>query len=60
MNDPFAPLSEKILTAIKTLSDKSLKLLVNTRYYGDHSSGNVNTTNAGVTIIAHDNVKKHL
>ncbi len=60
IDDQFAPLSEKILTAIKTLSDKPLKFLVNTHYHGDHSGGNQNMTNAGATIIAHDNVKKRL
>ena len=60
IDDQFAPLSEKILTAIKTLSDKPLKFLVNTHYHGDHSGGNENMTNAGATIIAHDNVKKRL
>ncbi|WP_400075030.1 MBL fold metallo-hydrolase [Winogradskyella sp. R77965] len=60
IDDQFAPLSEKILAAIKTLSDKPLKFLVNTHYHGDHSGGNENMTKAGATIIAHDNVKKRL
>ncbi|WP_296382947.1 MBL fold metallo-hydrolase [Winogradskyella sp.] len=60
IDDQFAPLSEKILTAIKTLSDKPLKFLINTHYHGDHSGGNENMTKAGATIIAHDNVKKRL
>lgn len=60
IDDQFAPLSEKILTAIKALSDKPLKFLVNTHYHGDHSGGNENMTKAGATIIAHDNVKKRL
>ncbi len=60
IDDQFAPLSEKILTAIKILSDKPLTFLVNTHYHGDHSGGNENMTKAGATIIAHDNVKKRL
>ncbi|WP_299122176.1 MBL fold metallo-hydrolase [uncultured Winogradskyella sp.] len=60
IDDQFAPLSEKILAAIKTLSDKPLKFLVNTHYHGDHSGGNENMAKAGATIIAHDNVKKRL
>lgn len=60
IDDQFAPLSEKILTAIKELSDKPLKFLVNTHYHGDHSGGNENMTKAGATIIAHDNVKKRM
>jgi glyoxylase-like metal-dependent hydrolase (beta-lactamase superfamily II) len=60
IDDQFAPLSEKILTAIKTISDKPLNFLVNTHWHGDHTGGNENMTNAGATIIAHDNVKARL
>lgn len=60
IDDQFAPLSEKILTAIKTLSDKPLNFLINTHWHGDHTGGNVNMAKAGATIIAHDNVKARL
>ncbi|WP_299113687.1 MBL fold metallo-hydrolase [uncultured Winogradskyella sp.] len=60
IDDQFAPLSEKILAEIKTLSDKPLKFLVNTHWHGDHTGGNVNMAKAGATIIAHDNVKARL
>ena len=60
IDDQFAPLSEKILAAIKTLSDKPLKFLVNTHFHGDHSGGNENMAKAGATIIAHNTVKKRL
>ena len=60
IDDQFAPLSEKIVTKIKTLSDKPLKFLVNTHWHGDHTGGNENMAKAGATIIAHDNVKVRL
>ncbi|WP_299115798.1 MBL fold metallo-hydrolase [uncultured Winogradskyella sp.] len=60
IDDQFAPLSEKILSAIKALSDKPLRFLVNTHYHGDHTGGNENMAKAGATIIAHHNVKKRL
>lgn len=60
IDDQFAPLSEKILAEIKTLSNKPLNFLVNTHWHGDHSGGNENMTKAGATIIAHDNVKTRL
>lgn len=60
IDDQFAPLSEKILAEIKTLSNKPLKFLVNTHWHGDHTGGNENMANAGATIIAHDNVKTRL
>ncbi len=60
IDDQFAPLSEKIINAIKTISDKPVKFLVNTHFHGDHSGGNANFEAAGAMIVAHDNVRKRL
>ncbi len=60
IDDQFAPLSSKILTAIRKLSDKPIKFLVNTHWHGDHTGGNVNFQKEGATILAHDNVRKRL
>jgi len=60
IDDQYAPLSPKIVSAIKTLTDKDLKFLVNTHHHGDHTGGNANMANLGATIIAHDNVRQHL
>lgn len=56
----FAPLTPKILAAIKKLSDKPIKMVTNTHHHGDHTGGNENLGNLGATIIAHDNVRKRL
>lgn len=60
IDDQFAPLTEKIHTAIKALSDKDIKILVNTHHHGDHTGGNENMQKLGATIIAHDNVRQRL
>ena len=60
IDDQFAPLSEKLKTAIKTVSDKPVKFLVNTHFHGDHAGGNANFEAAGAMIVAHDNVRKRL
>jgi len=60
VDDQFAPLSEKIMAAIKDISDQSVHYLLNTHWHGDHTGGNENFANAGATIIAHDNVRKRL
>ena len=60
IDDQFAPLTPKIVSAIKTLTDKSIKFLVNTHWHGDHTGGNANMNKQGATIIAHDNVRKRL
>ena len=56
----FAPLSDKIKTAIKAISPLPVKYLVNTHYHGDHTGGNENFAKDGVTIVAHDNIRVRL
>ncbi|MCK5401354.1 MAG: MBL fold metallo-hydrolase [Flavobacteriaceae bacterium] len=60
IDDQYAPLTPKIVAAIKALSDKPIKFLVNTHWHGDHTGGNANINKLGATIIAHDNVRKRL
>jgi len=60
IDDQFAPLSSKIIAAIRTLSDKPIKFLANTHWHGDHTGGNVNFQKEGAIIMAHKNVRKRL
>lgn len=60
IDNQFAPLTAKILTELRLLSDKPVKIVMNTHHHGDHTGGNENFGDLGATIIAHDNVKKRL
>ncbi len=60
IDDQFAPLSEKLLAAIRALSDKPIRMLVNTHVHGDHTGGNENFGKLGIDIVAHDNVRVRL
>lgn len=60
IDDQFAPLTDRILAAVKTIDDAPIRFLVNTHWHGDHTGGNENLGKAGVVIIAHDNVHKRL
>jgi cyclase len=60
VDDQFAPLVEKIQQALKGITDKPVRFIINTHYHGDHTGGNEPFTNAGATVIAQDNVRKRL
>jgi glyoxylase-like metal-dependent hydrolase (beta-lactamase superfamily II) len=60
MDDQFAPLSEKIRAAVRSITEKPLRYVVNTHWHGDHAGGNANMAAQGAVLIAHDNVRKRM
>jgi cyclase len=58
VDDQFAPLADKIRAALKGITDKPLRFIINTHYHFDHTGGNLPFHDA--TIIAQDNVRKRL
>ncbi len=60
IDDQYAPLSEKIMAAVKVISDKPVKYVINTHWHGDHTGGNENFGKAGATIIAHEAVRARM
>ena len=60
VDSQFAPLSDKIMAAIRAVSDQKIKFLLNTHVHGDHTGGNENFGKAGATIIARPMLKQRL
>ncbi|HTG90485.1 MAG TPA: MBL fold metallo-hydrolase [Vicinamibacterales bacterium] len=60
VDSQFAPLSEKILAAIKAISPSPIRFLINTHVHGDHTGGNANFGALGVTIIARPQLRARL
>ena len=56
----FAPLTDKIVAAIKQISDGRIRFLVNTHVHGDHTGGNENIGKLGATIMARENLRARL
>src|SRR5262249_16770541 len=60
IDDQFAPLSDKILAAVKAANDAPLRWVVNTHWHGDHVGGNEAMAAAGATLIAQDRVRQRM
>lgn len=59
IDDQFADLAPGIADQIKSVTSKPVRFLINTHHHGDHTGGNgffIKMT----TIVAHDNVRKHM
>jgi cyclase len=56
----FAPLTDKIVAAIKQISSGPIRFMVNTHVHGDHTGGNENLGKMGVTILAREELRKRL
>ena len=54
IDDQYAPLTDKIVAAIRGLSEGEIRFLINTHAHGDHTGGNENLGNMGVLILARD------
>src|SRR6185369_12935749 len=56
----FAPLGDKIVAAIKQISDGRIRFLVDTHVHGDHTGGNEHIAKQGAAILARENLRARL
>ena len=59
VDDQFAPLAEKIKAALKGVTNKPVRFVINTHFHGDHTGGNA-IFQKDAPVIAQDNVRKRL
>ena len=60
IDDQYAPLTERILAAVRSVDPDPVRFVVNTHWHGDHTGGNENVGRTGAVIVAHDNVRRRL
>ena len=61
VDDQYAPLVPRILQAIRSVSSKPIRFVINTHWHEDHMGGNKPIVEAeGSVVIAHDNARAHL
>lgn len=59
VDDQFAPLAPKIEAALRLITPKPVRFILNTHYHGDHTGGNEHFGKS-TTIVAQTNVRKRL
>ena len=60
VDDQYAPLTAKIIAAVRALDPDPVRFVINTHWHGDHTGGNENFGRAGAVILAHDNVRTRM
>src|SRR6185312_213996 len=61
VDDQYAPLASRIQAALKNLTSRPVRVVLNTHWHGDHTGGNAALFAAtGAPIVAHENVRKRM
>jgi glyoxylase-like metal-dependent hydrolase (beta-lactamase superfamily II) len=60
VDDQFAPLTDKIIAAIRSITPEAVRFVLNTHWHGDHTGGNENMGQRGALIVAHENVRRRM
>ena len=60
IDDQFDQLTEKIKQALKALSDKPLRFVINTHFHADHTGGNEKFGGEGSIIVAQENSRRRM
>ena len=60
VDSQFAPLTDKLVAAIKKITNKPIRFLVNTHLHGDHTGGNENFAKLGTIIFSRDQLRQRL
>ena len=60
IDDQYAPLTDRILAAVSSITNQPIRFVLNTHWHGDHTGGNENLAERGTVVVAHDNVRQRM
>ena len=56
----YEPMHQKIVDAVRALSPRPIRYVVNTHLHGDHTAGNAAMAKLGAVIISHENMRTRM
>ncbi len=60
VDSQFAPLTEKIVAAVRQISNNPIRFMINTHVHPDHTGGNENFGKMGVVIFSREELRNRL
>jgi cyclase len=60
VDDDYAPMGAKLVTAVAAVSGKPVRFVVSTHWHFDHVEGNEALAKAGAVIFAHENIRRRM
>jgi len=60
VDSEFAPLTDKLVAAIRKISSKPIRFLIDTHVHGDHTGGNENFAKLGAILFSRDQLRTRL
>lgn len=60
IDDQYAPMTEPILAAVRSIDPDPVRFVINTHWHGDHTGGNENLARTDTVVVAHENVRTRM
>jgi len=60
VDSEYESLVDQVITAVKSITDQPIRLVINTHYHFDHVGGNLKLAQSGALLVAHQQVRARM